>query len=78
VIIKNDPPELIPNIENRTAYPITKTIRMIAVAIMRIPDRFELCIKRIDLLKPFLRAWSAMRAAGPTTGSALSFEKIFA
>ena len=50
VIIKNDPPELIPKIENKTAYPITKTVRIIDEKIIKIPDIFDFCINIIYLL----------------------------
>ena len=50
VIIKNDPPELIPKIENKTAYPITKTERIIAEEIIKIPNIFDFCINIICLI----------------------------
>ncbi len=50
MIIKNDPPELIPKIENKTAYPITKTIRITAREIIKIPDIFDFCINIIYLI----------------------------
>jgi hypothetical protein len=49
VIIKNDPPELIPKIENKTAYPITKAARIIAEKIIKIPSSFDFCINIIYL-----------------------------
>jgi hypothetical protein len=50
VIIKNDPPELIPKTENKTAYPIIKTMRIIAEEIIKIPDIFDFCINIIYLI----------------------------
>ena len=50
VIIKNDPPELIPKIENKTAYPTTETVRIIAEEIIKIPDIFDFCINIIYLI----------------------------
>ena len=47
VIIKKDPPELIPKIENKIVYPIIKTPRIIAVEIIKIPNVFDFCIKII-------------------------------
>ena len=47
VIIKNDPPELIPKIENKTVYPITKTVRIIAREIIKIPNILDFCINII-------------------------------
>jgi len=47
VIIKNDPPELIPKIENKIAYPITNTMRIMAEEIIKIPDIFDFCMNII-------------------------------
>lgn len=47
VIIKKDPPELIPKIENKIVYPIIKIPRIIAVEIIKIPNFFDFCIKII-------------------------------
>ena len=47
VIIKKDPPELIPKIENKIVYPIIKIPRIIAVEIIKIPNVFDFCIKII-------------------------------
>jgi len=44
VIIRNDPPELIPKIENKTAYPITRVARIMAEKIIKIPNIFDFCI----------------------------------
>jgi hypothetical protein len=49
VIIKNDPPELIPKVENKTVYPVTKIIRIIAEEIIKIPNIFDFCINIIFL-----------------------------
>ena len=46
VIIKNDPPELIPKMENTTVYPITKIMRITAKTIITIPVTFDFCINK--------------------------------
>jgi hypothetical protein len=59
-IIKNDPPELIPKMENITVYPITKTVRIIAEEIIKIPDIFDFCIDIIYYLIIFIALPSIM------------------
>lgn len=49
-IIKNDPPDLIPKTENKTVYPIIKTMRIIDKEIIKIPDIFDFCINIIYLI----------------------------
>jgi len=44
LIIKKEPPELMPKNENIAAYPITKTVRIIDKQTIKIPDIFEFCI----------------------------------
>ena len=41
VIIRNDPPELIPKIENKTAYPLVKIMKSIAKKTIKIPNIFD-------------------------------------
>ena len=50
VIIKNDPPDLIPKTEKITAYPITKIISSTAKKTIIIPNFFDFCINRIYLI----------------------------
>jgi hypothetical protein len=44
VIIRNDPPELIPKMENMAVYPITRNMRITVTEVIKIPDIFDFCI----------------------------------
>jgi hypothetical protein len=44
VIIKNDPPDLIPKMDKKPAYAITRIMRIMDEEIIKIPNTFDFCI----------------------------------
>lgn len=50
VIIKNDPPDLIPKMENIAVWAITMIVRIIDEEIITIPNIFDFCMGVVYLI----------------------------